>query len=91
MSDTTAGGFGNYPAPPANYQKPGPCWCNDDKTTGGHYHYQRGGMADRVHIDRNGARYNAGLSFVFPVCPSCGAVVVDDGLHDAFHERLEHV
>ena len=45
-------------------------------------------MADRVHIDRNGARYNAGLSFVLPVCPECGALIVDDALHDKFHLSL---
>ena len=49
------------------------------------YPYQ--GMADKVHVIRNGRQSNQGLSFIWPVCDICGAVLADQKLHDEWHEQ----
>ena len=43
------------------------------------------GMEQRVQLPGGGI---TGLSFVIPVCEDCGALVVNEELHDNFHLGL---
>ena len=49
------------------------------------YPYQ--GMAEKVHVVKSG--HNMGLSFVWPVCDICGAVLADQQRHDEWHEQVD--
>jgi hypothetical protein len=50
------------------------------------YPYQ--GLAERVHVSKPSGQWNRGLSFVWPVCEICGALLADQERHDKFHAAL---
>lgn len=51
--------------------------------------YRYEGMAENAYVIRDGTKYKTGPSFIFPVCDECGALLVDQMLHDQFHLSLE--
>lgn len=50
-----------------------------------------GGIASRVKYQIGTTWYSGGLAWIMPVCGDCGALLVDQELHDEWHEELDKV